>query len=89
MRIGNALRQCRVVLRIYFEYETALKEASPSVVEVSRRSFQAGLHLAAGAFVALAHRTGLGGTSVTDLGPNAGPFGGHFGDPVANFAVTF
>ena len=52
-----------------FKYGLALEEASPSLVEADRRDLQAGLRLAAGAILALPHRTGMGGTLVTDLGP--------------------
>ena len=69
------------------ESELALEEASPSFVEVDRQDLQAGLHLAAGAIVALPPRTGMGAISVTDLGPYVGPFGGHFGVPWGSFPV--
>ena len=87
VRSGGSLRQCCVFLQVPFESELALGEASPSVVEAVRRGFQAGLHVAAGAILALPHRAGIGGTSVTDLGPYVGPFGCHFGVPWGSFPV--
>ena len=70
-----------------FEDELALEGASPSLVEADRRDFQAGFHLAAGAIVALPHRTGRGDTSVTDLGPYVDHFGCHFGAPWGSLLV--
>ena len=81
------MRQCCVFLQVPFESELALGEASPSVVEAVRRGFQAGLHLAAGAILALPHRAAVGSTSVTDLGPYMGPFGCHFGTTLGSFPV--
>ena len=87
VRSGGSLRQCCVFLQVPFESELALGEASPSVVEAVRRGFQAGLHVAASAILALPHRAAVGSTSVTDLGPYMGPFGCHFGSTLGSFPV--